>query len=384
MSSSILDTITSDTPTDGRLYRTETVSDSLSTLSGTPNTEASDKAWHFHSFSDNEESPAPLVSRISSAFMEVSFLFRLLCGFRCGTMDRIIWPALEILGIWSMASFLSFPFARSVGGLLQILSNITMIVSGGISRRWVTRNQDALEMYFKVTSRQVSACELLIGGVYFLLYLALVSQNMVRYFYQRLYIKLALSPIIYYLLVFRFVWIHFIFLLLFTDVIVSLRRDPTGAHLENYKQCCRLLSSMNTLLNALQDWLLFSSALSLINLASLAMFTKCNLRLNWMSWALLVIVPNVVSVAQGDRISAAMHGKRAQIRNMRAEKTDANDEAFTVLGHRNALGIRWIADSDCMNFSSALLVATNIAAYAGLILTTPLFEAGFNKFYCWK
>lgn len=315
--------------------------------------------------------------------MKVLTLFRLVCGSRWRPIDSVVWPILELGGLYLQAAPLMEPAARTVGGVTQISLNLMATVLGTVARRWVSRNQDVLAGYFNRTRRRVTALELFLGVLYFLFFLDLLLQNMVLCSGPDVFRCLAGTLLAFYVSAFRFLWIYFIFALLLADVDFHLRRVPVRGELEDYKWSCGLLQSTNLLLNEVLDWFLLLSALASVNLGSLATYSKCNAPENLMSWGLLLLAPNIVLAFIGERIGAAMYEKRIRIRKRWIGETDTNSELYAVLGHGNAQGIKWMANSEFVNFPSTLSVFTNVVSYAGLILTTPLLvDSGFQDFFC--
>lgn len=306
------------------------------------------------------------------ACMKALTLFRFLCGFRWRPIDLVFWPVVEIYGACYYASYLVDPSARSFGGIATVLMNLVSITAGTIARTWVSRNQNVLENFLKQTRREVPVHELIIGVAYVLMYSDVLYQDYLLVYDPDNFRKLVDSTIINHVTAFRFLWIYFIVAILLADVNFYLTTVPARDVLEDYKQCCRVLQSTNSLMNPIPDWLLIDSAFCAVVLASLASFTKNDPWHTLITWAVVLSAPNVFLIIQGGRISAAMYKKRIRVRKLWIREIDVNGEVYAALGHGNALGMRWIADSDYLKFSSALSVLTNIVTYASLILSKPL------------
>lgn len=305
-----------------------------------------------------------------------------MCGPSWRPAELLIHPLLEMIGVYVSASLILDTSRRTFGGCSHVFVNTLAVVVGVISRRWLSRNQSALEKYFLMSRRRVTLVEWLLGAGFFLIFLGRFVPAM-RSAVRSANHQLVTLPIVYYVTAFRFLRIHFILMLLLTDVYIHLKSFDSPWHLETYKHCCKFLDSTNELLNALQDWLLFLSALVLANVGSTVTASKCNALLNVISLGSFVVVPTAVLVFQGERISALMDERRMRLRRMWLKELDVQSEIFTIMRLRNGLGIRWMANSGYMKYSSALSVFANVAAYASLILTTPLLvTGGYRAFHC--
>lgn len=158
-------------------------------------------------------------------------LFRLVCGPRCRLLDVIIYPALEIFGVCNYATLLRNPSRQNLSGILHVSMNILAIIVKVISRRWVSRNQYALEQHFNITRRSVTVGDMLLGSSFVILFLAMMVPA-VRNRAVKNVRSSAISPILYHVTAFRLLRIHFLVTLFFRDLNIHLRSFSTRTHLE--------------------------------------------------------------------------------------------------------------------------------------------------------
>ena len=313
--------------------------------------------------------------------MEVLTLFRVICGPRWRLFDLILYPAGELFilgrGVYTMFA----PKSQTFAGASYFFTFYTTVATGALGRLWVLRNQKALEEFFRVSRRRVSALEILIGIAYILMFIweAYYNVNAARNYPVDVAIK---DVVLDYLFGFRFLWICFILTLYFKDVNFQLKYRYSEGDLRSFRRSCTLLESVNLQLNGLHDYILYTAFGVLINLGSTALFSKCDVEINMATWVSHESIPFTILIALGEQASNLMYAKRVQLRRT-WPKIRGVVELYAANGHQNALGLRWLASSENMNFSSALPLLSSIIVYATLILTTPMFlEAGDHDVFC--
>ena len=246
-------------------------------------------------------------------------------------------------------------------------------VTAFVSRRWVLRNWEALEMYFSETRRHVTLYEILLGIINSLivLWLFYVRCKMFSESYTANHVLCSeLVVVAFYSL--PQVSLCYLLCLLFGNVNTVLKNNFNDGSIRSYEQCCNLLESVNTLLGGVHDELLLSFALLMILLESVATVSECDSTANIIPWITFTLAPYAALVTLADQTSNLMRKKRKRIRQ-RWNQGPPNLELLTIYGHRNAFGIRWLVDSSDMNYVSALSVLNSVFVYASLILTTPAF-----------
>ena len=315
--------------------------------------------------------------------MKVLTLFRALAGPRWRLLDSFILPVLETFCICLFCSELSDFKYHHVSGFLYVISNLSAISIGSLSRRWVSRNHAVLEKYFSTLNRPVTVFELTIGAICIVSTLGSVAMETARIFHGLTVLWLVTIIFVAHVSVVRYAWAHFVLTLFLDEVHLKLRSISVEGDLENFKQCCSVLAMANSLLEALPDWMLFVTSSFLVNFGTALSFSNCVPAVNAAVLFTNAILPHVVLVHSGERICNFMYGKRARLRRLWIGETGPHVDVYTALGHGNARGLRWMGESSCINFASALYVLSNVAAYYSLLRTTPiLMEQNYHDSFC--
>lgn len=315
--------------------------------------------------------------------MKVLTLFRVLRGVKCRLADSFLCPALEVLSLGFILYLPSDVEFRTFSGFLYTLGWIGAIVTGNYYRRWILRRSDAIEGYFETSSRSVSYTEFATGFVYILLVGRTLHYNIMANWRLNVPISVFLGDmLLLYYASFSYLRICFILQLLLADVNCYLEQAFSEVNLTSLKQCCVFLESVNLLLDGIQDHILFYSCGWLVLSVSLATLSACDLLLNLAAWISHFTVPLFILVGLGERISGFMYAKRVRLRR-RWPTEKRIIELHAMGGHRNSSGLLWIAKSECLNYATSLPVMANVFAYAGLILTTPVFLSdGTYDIFC--
>ena len=254
----------------------------------------------------------------------------------------------------------------------------TNTVTAFTSRRWILRNWEALEMYFSETRRHVSPLEIFLGAINTTIILRMFI-NKYTMFSGLPYHVLCSELIVAALFSVPYLSVCYLLCLLLGNVNSTLKNKLDSGSVRSFKQCCRLLESLDRLLNGVHDKLLVSAALLMVLLESMATISECGLTGNLITFITFALAPYTALVILADQTSDLMRKKRKRIRR-RWTRGPPNFELLTLFGHRNAFGLRWLADSSNMNYVSAISMLNRVFVYASLILTTPTFLYAENRF----
>ena len=307
--------------------------------------------------------------------MEALTLFRLVCGPDWRFLDLVLCPAVELVG---MARPVYHVFAQShnFGAVASAVVVLPMILTGILCRLWVSRNRAVLEAFFRASGRRISALEIFLAVFYSSLFVWELSYTI--HVARNHTLLAAAGDIVYnHLFASRYLWICYILALYLSEVNFQLKNRNSEEDLRSFKQNCELLESVNLRLNGLHDYIVYASSLVLIYLGSMAVFSRCEMELNMVTCVSHQLIPSVILIALGEQASREMYSKRVRIRRMWPTSPEAL-ELHVVSGHKNALGLRWMALSRNMNFSSALPLLSSILAHVTLVLTTPIFHGTEN------
>lgn len=166
------------------------------------------------------------------------------------------------------------------------------------------------------------------------------------------------------------------------DHVTSNYAGPSAANaVERHRYCVRKINHINASLGNTLDWIISSGSLVVSTAQTMALISSCPLVRYAIVSTLSNLGPLTIMVIFAEKVARSMSYARKTLRHC-----GLGDDACGItegLFNGNALGIRWLAKSGVMGFSTALPGLATVASYASLICSTPLFEKNDAfSFFC--